>query len=1022
MTPSPAVAIWTAFFYLSLAIQRRIALTVTETVTPTLAAAPSMATTTTTTATDPHALYLVCLTRPWARVPSTANSFWTLTLHVALADGTTTPLVDASRIASSIVVAHTLSVPLDDDMADLNVVRVGNVLVAVNGTDVVDEPEAALTMLDAAAVAASPTCPAMLLFARHESFMDVCRVAAAVAVASGHIADVVVGDTTWFVNDHGVVFADHHHTIDDDGDDILSLWPLDVNQAARPSYMDSFVAMRRATCPRTCVLAQAVEGLIDAVWQHYCDVVLMEALERDLHIPHLAHLNVREHARYMLADIRVVSMPWPFEVVWQPRHGLTCRPIISSLSNDDDGGMGLAVVHTSTHPRVVVGDILVAINRVFLTPSATAVRKKVARAAQHTGRAHPMSFLFLRHQYHKLEPAAIAAPCPAWSIWDDDTLLDPVESYVHSRLPPRVAKLAELFDASDAWDCVSCVAGRDGISPPVVCYRHRPTRRLHCDHPLHVLAAPHVQRTHTRLRGTCRRVTRAWQRRCVVDATVPRIVDAVLDALVAQALDVLQQHVLRPSVVAFADAAVAGLCDNVVADALATVDAMFMASLPRFRHLHRVDDDVALPSTAFDPKWEWDRWAHPVPLPASNNHEPTTETGNSEPTIDTDDEQTIQCDHDDQTVHSEQTIDEGTTGDAVQAGWADPPNDSQVVLADDLNHDTNDTNDVTTVLETMLQAVVASLNEPTTTVPSTEDAQTSHYVVVVTHPTRAMVDDDHVMRPLDELVNQSTRGPRRRDDVTIGRSDVDEPTTPTPPDQPLEEHASMADERAMETKKGQVTETPPLVETVLPTYAVATASGVATRWVLPRLRLDRMRPPPTTAQRRLRQLKHKKQTAAAMCIQSAVRRFLAQQYVRRKRQRMHKRWAMRNTMSPFVNERVPAPHVQLPSLVTPGAHKVSPLHKNFREEEDDGTVHSGLTERCVLGGATQRHGLRRRCREHELMRELRVLNQALDLKALKKDRSMHLPHLRKPTAPVPPPPPPRRRAKDRCWNVEFCET
>ncbi|KAG9411278.1 hypothetical protein AC1031_016918 [Aphanomyces cochlioides] len=413
---------------------------------------------------DPHALYPVRLTRAWARVSTT--TFWNLEL-VVMVRGMETSLpqllAQATGNAMQVIVAKKMRVPLDDaEFKDLNVVQPGDYLVAINGVDVDNLAVSELVdRLDAAAMA-SLESPCTLLFARHD-YNDVkaLRPFLSTFPEYGDVVELHYGNATWFYNESGILFANHYVANNDAIADFFQPTTESTQERA-------FVAMYEETLLAKHKLAKTLNLAVERIWEHFCDIVFLEHLEREMQLPQLPHLNLREDARHMLYSRRYTAAPpWPFQLKWQSsRQDYSLKSLVSASTTTP---RGIAVVATSSESNIAAGDVLVGINHVFLTTSALTFQKQWRCVQATTSLARPTTFFFLRFidnssgvltprrgrsQYRKIV-SAIHASTRCWQVpWTlfDYTLLDVVETYLPSRFPPRLAKLVVLGAESNAWE------------------------------------------------------------------------------------------------------------------------------------------------------------------------------------------------------------------------------------------------------------------------------------------------------------------------------------------------------------------------------------------------------------------------------------------------------------------------------------------------------------------------------------------------------------------------------------------
>ncbi|ETV95988.1 hypothetical protein, variant 1 [Aphanomyces invadans] len=492
---------------------------------------------------------------------------------------------------------------MDGPFEGLNAVRPGNFLVAVNDMDISTAPVVGSTIfaqLDDATMASDDN-PTVLVFARHD-YAQACAALSSASAARvpspGAVLDLSWQGSTWYCTDRGELFASP--VVDGQ-----QSWFTDKSLAL--SVVQTFLAcLEGQGLANHRTIDKAVDTAMNRVWQHLCDVVFNEALERELHLPQLPpHIHLRENARNMLYELRMVTpAPWPFEVLWQPPQGIPAIPLSSPATT-----RGIAVVHSSSHPQVAVGDVLLAINRVFLASSLPAVQPAWHRAVEKSSLARPTTFVFLRQFYHRISASLNnSTRCwqVPWSAWDGPAALTPIETYICSRLSPRVERLATLWVDSQAWETHKIP------STSTTFYRHVPSQRVFCDHPMHIVSQPHIRQTHFRLRWTCRKVwAPRWMRRVVRDATErveARTIEDVLDAV----LDAVFQHVVIPSTVEFADAVVADSIQRLVSNLVVDVEVAFVQNVARFRHFHRgcnevdangpipADDQVKLESLLFE--------------------------------------------------------------------------------------------------------------------------------------------------------------------------------------------------------------------------------------------------------------------------------------------------------------------------------------------------------------------------------------------------------------------------------------
>ncbi|ETV79811.1 hypothetical protein, variant [Aphanomyces astaci] len=502
---------------------------------------------------------------------------------MVISDGTMRPLAATSTDVGSIVVAKVSSCPMDGPFVGLNAVRRGNILVAINGVELTASPTSSVvwTALDDATTTASDAHPSILLFARHD-YADASAALSSTRSPPGQsLEQRAWQETTWYCSDRGQLFAAPML------EDLRSWFPEKV-VAAVPS-IQAFLACMETQALGTSqhLIDQVVNATMDRLWHHLCDIVFGEALERELHLPQLpSHFNLRENARHMLYDIRVVApAPWSFEVRWQPRGGL---PAVSLLSKSVS--RGIVVVHSSMHPHVTVGDVLLGINRQFLPSALQAVQTHWLHASSKASLVRPTTFQFLRHS-HNLVASSLnkSTRCwqVPWTVWDEPGGLTSIESYVQSRLPLRVDKLATLWaESSELWE--------HHKTPSITCYRHIPTQRVYCDHPMHIVSQPLVLQTHSRLRWTCRKVTRPRRvHRMIMEATA-RVEAAMADAVLDASLDVVMAQVVGPGTVEFSESFVDQTLASVLASLGRDLELSFVKNIGRFRHFHRHHEPPAV--------------------------------------------------------------------------------------------------------------------------------------------------------------------------------------------------------------------------------------------------------------------------------------------------------------------------------------------------------------------------------------------------------------------------------------------
>ncbi|KAF0755892.1 hypothetical protein AaE_004822, partial [Aphanomyces astaci] len=479
---------------------------------------------------------------------------------MVISDGTMRPFAATSTDVGSIVVAKVSSCPMDGPFAGLNAVRRGNILVAINGVELTASPTSSVvwTALDDATTTASDAHPSILLFARYlrTPFMHDYADASAALSSTGSppgqsLEQRAWQETMWYCSDRGQLFA--APMLED-----LRSWFPDKVVAAVPS-IQAFLACMETQALGTSqhLIDQAVNATMDRLWHHLCDIVFGEALERELHLPPSelpSHFNLRENARHMLYDIRVVApAPWSFEVRWQPRGGL---PAVSLLSKSVS--RGIVVVHSSMHPHVTVGDVLLGINRHFLPSALQAVQTHWLHASSKASLVRPTTFQFLRHSYNlvasSLNKSTRCWQVP-WTVWDEPGGLTPIESYVQSRLPLRVDKLATLWaESSELWE-------------------HHKT--------------PSIS-------WTCRKVTRPrLVHRMMMEATA-RVEAAMADAVLDAALDVVMAQVVGPGTVEFGESFVDQTLASVLASLGRDLELSFVENIGRFRHFHRHHEPPAV--------------------------------------------------------------------------------------------------------------------------------------------------------------------------------------------------------------------------------------------------------------------------------------------------------------------------------------------------------------------------------------------------------------------------------------------
>ncbi|KAG9411277.1 hypothetical protein AC1031_016917 [Aphanomyces cochlioides] len=142
-----------------------------------------------------------------------------------------------------------------------------------------------------------------------------------------------------------------------------------------------------------------------------------------------------------------------------------------------------------------------------------------------------------------------------------------------------------------------------------------------------------------------------------------------------------------------------------------------------------------------------------------------------------------------------------------------------------------------------------------------------------------------------------------------------------------------------------------------------------TRWALPRLQLDRIPPRVSTAQRKHRKEKRQEEYTAACRIQKCVKRFIGMQRLWARRERLprtptlHEPLKISPKLQGLSSSAVHLPHVSPQK----GKQKIAKgMHTKSNEDAKD-RAQTGLTYR-----------------EEQLTLELRALNQALELKAIKK--------------------------------------
>ncbi|RHY52012.1 hypothetical protein DYB34_004799 [Aphanomyces astaci] len=154
-------------------------------------------------------------------------------------------------------------------------------------------------------------------------------------------------------------------------------------------------------------------------------------------------------------------------------------------------------------------------------------------------------------------------PLP-WTVWDEPGGLTPIESYVQSRLPLRVDKLATLWaESSELWE--------HHKTPSITCYRHIPTQRV-----------------------TCRKVTRPrLVHRMMMEATA-RVESAMADAVLDAALDVVMAQVVGPGTVEFGESFVDQTLASVLASLGRDLELSFVENIGRFRHFHRHHEPPAV--------------------------------------------------------------------------------------------------------------------------------------------------------------------------------------------------------------------------------------------------------------------------------------------------------------------------------------------------------------------------------------------------------------------------------------------
>ncbi|KAF0729347.1 hypothetical protein Ae201684_013092 [Aphanomyces euteiches] len=483
-------------------------------------------------------------------------------------------LAQASGNAMQVIVAKKMRVPLDDaEFKDLNVVQPGDSLVAINGVDVDNLAVSELVdRLDAAAMA-SLESPCTLLFARHD-YNDVKALHPFLSTLPeyGDVMELHYGDATWFYNESGILFANHYDAIADF-----------FSPTTESTLERAFMAMADETLSAKHKLDKTLNQAMERIWEHFCDLVFLEHLEREMQLPQLPHLNLREDARHLLYSRRYTAAPpWPFELKWQSsRKDYSLQSLLSASTTIP---RGIAVVATSSESNIAAGDVLVGINHVFLTTSALSFQKQWRRVQATTSLARPTTFFFLRSQYRKIV-SAINTSTRCWQVpWTlfDYTLLDVVETYLPSRFPPRLAKLAILGAESNAWETHTV--------DNVVCYRHSPTNRVYCDHPMHILLLPTLQTTHTRLRWSCWRLAFKYRRKRLEDRLAMKIQHVVAEREINDALDMLVAHAIRPSVVWLSDDHVDELYLACIQSQVDSEEDDFVASLARFRFLHRLGE------------------------------------------------------------------------------------------------------------------------------------------------------------------------------------------------------------------------------------------------------------------------------------------------------------------------------------------------------------------------------------------------------------------------------------------------
>ncbi|OQS05129.1 hypothetical protein THRCLA_02690 [Thraustotheca clavata] len=340
----------------------------------------------------PEGLYPVIVSQPWVRLAST--TYWNLELEFIF-DSKSIPLHDIEQVKAVCDIKGQVKVKriVPINKSPLDQIEVGNYLIAINNQDLCDLSAETIQSLLQQGTESAFT---ILLFYR-ANYTDVNYL---FQQSRPTIDPFEIGQyfsNAWYYTHEYRLFATFDHSNEA------------ITREMTTPMWETYHNRRNELMKTLDIWVQIFSKLTDQLWRSICGIIFDEQVQSEMTVPckccyyllvlyshtDIAHLNMNQDSRHILYRVifeSPTSAMWDLDLVVQAPFSLIAESLFATKAQK-----GIAIVRSSplTH-EIAPGDILVAVNDIFLTTSIPSLIKRLKRATSISSQKHSTSLLFLR--------------------------------------------------------------------------------------------------------------------------------------------------------------------------------------------------------------------------------------------------------------------------------------------------------------------------------------------------------------------------------------------------------------------------------------------------------------------------------------------------------------------------------------------------------------------------------------------------------------------------------------------------